>query len=455
MENTDKDQSHVLIIGGGLSGALLAINLLRKKVKRKIIIFDTRTQLGHGLAYSTNHLVHTLNNIPSKLSIDPNNSEDFSEWLLSNKKCERESKELYPPRKYFGEYVLCRLNEAIDVGKTHGTTLTFVNDEVTNLQDLPNQVIVSTKNNGTWFGNVAVIATGLSQKSKTDNLQSELSGLIFDPWDIEGMREIKENARILIVGSGLTMVDALFSLKEINHNGSIHVISRHGLIPHPRIQSNPWPDFLKENKAIKTPRQALSIIRSECKKAQSAGFGWQAPIDAIRSSIGELWYKASDAHKRQFIHHLRALWENHLHRCPPAGYDLIKDLQEKGLLTFEASKLISLNKRNSEISARIKRKCATSTQDVEFDHVIIACGMDYDWTHFKNGLSNTLIFNGTVRPGPLNIGIMTNAAGRIIDKSNKLSERLFALGPPLRGVWWECTSISSIAMQAKALCELI
>ena len=51
----------VVIIGGGLSGTLLAVQLLRQPRGQRIVIIEPRPELGRGEAYSATELGHTLN----------------------------------------------------------------------------------------------------------------------------------------------------------------------------------------------------------------------------------------------------------------------------------------------------------------------------------------------------------------------------------------------------------
>jgi uncharacterized NAD(P)/FAD-binding protein YdhS len=39
----------------------------------------------------------------------------------------------------------------------------------------------------------------------------------------------------------------------------------------------------------------------------------------------------------------------------------------------------------------------------------------------------------------------------VLDEEGRAASRLFAMGPPLRGVWWESTAVTDVASQAKAL----
>lgn len=52
-------EADVLIIGGGLSGNLLAMQLLRLADARRIVVVEPRAELGRGEAYSATELGHT------------------------------------------------------------------------------------------------------------------------------------------------------------------------------------------------------------------------------------------------------------------------------------------------------------------------------------------------------------------------------------------------------------
>ena len=71
----------VLIIGGGLSGTMLAVQLLRQPGMRRILIVEPRAELGRGEAYSATEPGHTLNGNAARMSADPDNPDDLTHWL--------------------------------------------------------------------------------------------------------------------------------------------------------------------------------------------------------------------------------------------------------------------------------------------------------------------------------------------------------------------------------------
>jgi len=71
----------ILIVGGGLSGAMLAAQLLRLPGKRQVLVIEPRAELGRGEAYSAVELGHTLNGNAARMSVDPDNADDLTQWL--------------------------------------------------------------------------------------------------------------------------------------------------------------------------------------------------------------------------------------------------------------------------------------------------------------------------------------------------------------------------------------
>lgn len=74
----------VLIIGGGLSGTMLAVQLLRLPGRRQILVIEPRAELGRGEAYSAVELGHTLNGNAARMSVDPDNPDDLTQWLTEH-----------------------------------------------------------------------------------------------------------------------------------------------------------------------------------------------------------------------------------------------------------------------------------------------------------------------------------------------------------------------------------
>ncbi|WP_311886589.1 MULTISPECIES: FAD/NAD(P)-binding protein [unclassified Pseudomonas] len=452
----------ILIIGGGLSGTMLAVQLLRLPGRRKVLIIEPRAELGRGEAYSAVELGHTLNGNAARMSVDPDNPDDLTQWLTEyiagggwpeSAEQKVSISELFPPRGLFGVYVQQRLAEARRVGALNGSSVEHIRAEAVNLQVGADSVQLTLSNGQALRGGFAVLATGMFPAARTpQKASSGLNAAALDPWDVAAMRQLDPQSTVLIIGSGLTMVDAVVSLEQAGHRGPIEVFSRHGLLPHVRRQPPAWVDFLGEDHSIRTPRQLLRELRRQCQAAIAQGIDWQAPLDTVRVHIARLWSQATDRQRRQFVRHVRPWWESHHHRSPPLSAALVERLYKEGRLRIQAASFKGLEPSPEDgVSIRIRRRGESQTCVVQGAALINSSGIEYDWRRVARPLPQQVLARGLVQPGPLALGIAAAVDGAVLDAEGLAASRLFALGPPLRGMWWESTAVTDVALQAKAL----
>ncbi|MFJ2363177.1 FAD/NAD(P)-binding protein [Pseudomonas sp. NPDC087697] len=464
-QTTDTIRSaDILIVGGGLSGALLAAQLMRLPGKRQVLVIEPRAELGRGEAYSAVELGHTLNGNAARMSVDPDNTDDLTQWLsafIANggwPESDQQSvpvAELFPPRGIFGLYVQQRLAEAQAVGALYGSSVEHVRGEVIDLQTEEHTTLLTLSDGSRLRGAFAVLATGLFPAARTPQTESTgLNAAAVDPWDVAAMTQLDPQSTVLIIGSGLTMVDAVVSLEQAGHRGPIEVFSRHGLLPHVRRQPPAWVDFLAEDPDIRSPRQLMHELRRHCRAAMADGIDWQAPLDTVRVHIGRLWSQATDVQRRQFVRHVRPWWESHHHRSPPLSAELVARLHQEGRLRIQAASFKGLApSAEGRVSIRIRRRGESEVTVVSGDALINSSGIEYDWRRVARPLPQQLLTRGLIRPGPLALGIAADAGGAVLDAEGQISSRLFAMGPPLRGMWWESTAVTDVASQAKALAQ--
>ncbi|MBF7141217.1 MULTISPECIES: FAD/NAD(P)-binding protein [Pseudomonas] len=447
----------VAIVGGGLSGALLAMQLLHRPGPRRIVICEPRAQVGRGEAYSAVALSHTLNGNAARMSIDPDAPDDLTHWLTAyidgggwpeSALQQVPVAQLFPPREVFGTYARQRLAEAL--ASSPGSTLEHAQAEVVDLCINEQGATLVLEGGVQWQAARVVLATGVFTAVRTQRTgNAAFSGL--DPWDIQAMAALPKDGRVIIVGAGLTMIDALLSLEQAGHQGPIQVFSRHGLLPQPRRQPPDWEDFLAHWEGPATPRALSTELRRHCRLAAEQGVDWQAPLDTVRAHVGRLWHQASEFHQRQFVRHLRPWWESHHHRSPPQGAALLQRLRTEGRLSIEAASLQSVVSTTQGVQLALRRRGEAATCLIEGAAVINSSGIEYDWRRVAKPLPQRLLAQGLVKPGPLALGIDADDGGAVRDAAGQASSVLFSLGPPLRGLWWESTAVTDVAAQAKAL----
>ncbi|MBI3908869.1 MAG: FAD/NAD(P)-binding protein, partial [Pseudomonas fluorescens] len=207
------NDADILIVGGGLSGAMLAAQLMRLPGRRRVLVIEPRAELGRGEAYSAVELGHTLNGNAARMSVDPDNADDLTQWLTGYIEAggwpESDQQhvpisELFPPRGIFGLYARQRLAQAQAVGALNGSTVEHVQAEVVDLQADADAVRLTLSDSRCVQGAFAVLATGMFPAARTPQTRSSgLNAAALDPWDVAAMQRLDPQSTVMIIGSGL------------------------------------------------------------------------------------------------------------------------------------------------------------------------------------------------------------------------------------------------------------
>jgi uncharacterized NAD(P)/FAD-binding protein YdhS len=100
----------IAVIGGGFTGSLLSIHLLREAPPdTRLYLFDRSGCFGSGLAYSTKHAGHLLNVPAGRMSAFPDRPRDFLTWL-ERQPCHvlagvAPAENAFVPRHLYGAYM--------------------------------------------------------------------------------------------------------------------------------------------------------------------------------------------------------------------------------------------------------------------------------------------------------------------------------------------------------------
>ncbi|MGA2049496.1 MAG: FAD/NAD(P)-binding protein, partial [Terracidiphilus sp.] len=105
-------KASLVIVGGGCSGLLVAVQLLRRGFRGTLTIVEPRRNLGRGLAYSTPFEEQLLNVPAGKMSALPDEPSHFLDWLHLRGFAEAAHGH-FAPRKLYGEYLEELLQNAI------------------------------------------------------------------------------------------------------------------------------------------------------------------------------------------------------------------------------------------------------------------------------------------------------------------------------------------------------
>lgn len=454
----DHNHRHsITIIGGGFAGTLTAIKLLDAATQPlDITIIERRADLGRGVAYSTTEAVHLVNGPANIFSLHPDDPEHLARWLTGNGAANgwqppEDVAASTPPRYLFGTYVRDELRRAIADARGRGT-LRHVRSPATSLRSAANHVRVTLDNGDAIEADEVVLALGVFQAEPSAQ-EAKVAGhpaFAANPWDPTALDRLADGRDILVIGSSLSMVDAVASLEARGYRGSYQVISRRGQFVESRRNAEPARDFLADRPLPATARSLLSLVKAERRAIAQAGEDWQGLPLAIRPHILPLWQKASDRERLRFTRHLRAFWDVTAHRSAPDTHAAIEQAFGEKRLSHRAARLIELAPDGDRIVATLRTRLGVET--LAFDGVIDCRGHQlHDWRRIPDRFVQSLLASGEVRPHSTGFGIDATTDGALISRDGHVHRNLSAIGHPLRGVAWESSSITEQRAQAIVL----
>src|SRR5690606_4531716 len=163
---------------------------------------------------------------------------------------------------------------------------------------------------------------------------------------------------ILLVGTGLTMIDVVLSLLEQHFTGKIIAVSPKGYLPMVHQHTTPYPVFRDELKSPFNLTEIYASLKTHIRKALEQGSSCEALIDSLRPRTQEIWQGLSREDKTRFMRHLSSLWSIFRHRISPQVSERIEAARQGGQLEIRAGRLqnaIDLSGK-TEVTLRLRNQ---------------------------------------------------------------------------------------------------
>jgi uncharacterized NAD(P)/FAD-binding protein YdhS len=440
----------ITIIGGGASGTLLALNLLKNEAAHlNINLVERRNRIGRGVAFGTTRESHLLNVPAGRMGAFADDVEHFHKWLSDT------GREFAPsdfvPRVLYGEYLRTLINDAAE--SDGGRRLKLIDDEAVDLSVNENSAEVILGSGEILPSDRVVLAFGNFKPPhpSVPNVEFTRSERYFqDPWNSKLYETIEPDDEVFIIGTGLSMVDVVLHLHRHEHRGRIQAISTRGLLPAVHKLGFTYPSFESELKDKTRITDLLKTVRRHMKASAVSGSDWRAVIDSMRPVTQQIWTDLPLAEKRIFKQHLSRYWNIARHRMPPEAADVLDRMQSAGGLEILAGRLtdIRINEnQNFEVEyTQIGERRTASAR------IVVNCiGSESNFAKIDSMLVRNLIGRRHIRTDRLTMGIDAEPDGRVIDRTENPSEVVFTLGTALKGILWESTAIPEIRTQARDL----
>jgi uncharacterized NAD(P)/FAD-binding protein YdhS len=427
--------ARVAVVGGGASGSLQALHLLRAGAK-SVTLIERAREPGRGVAYSTRRPEHLLNVPARRMSAFADDPGHFTRWL------ERRGggADDFAPRMVYGDYLTGLLAASDDRIET-------IRGEAVDIE--PGQMIRLADGRGIEADS-AILAPGNFRPATPRGLDPRALGDIWvdDPWGRDLAEGLAPGDTILLLGTGLTAVDAALTLDAAGFQGRIVAVSRRGLAPRGHAEreamSAPEEDL---------PSHCVALLRRV--RARSGEIGWRSAVHELRSVTQAIWAGADEDERRRFLRHLRPWWDVHRHKLAPAVFERIEAMQAAARLVLGGAKLVSAEAADGQALVRLRARGGDTVETLRAARIVNCTGPEADIVRSGEPLLAALLASGRIRPDPLRIGIDVDPQCRARDVAGTPSNSLFAIGPVTRGAFWESVAVPDIRVQAQDVAERI
>ena len=449
----------VAVIGGGFSGTTLAAQLLRHSGPSFSVVVIERAGLpGRGLAYGTESDAHLLNVPAQDMSAFPEDPKHFLRWAKSNFDWETQPGS-FLPRRVYGHYLGSVVSDAILSDRER--RLHWKKDEARAIASTgDSEIEIELRSGDRILADKVVLALGnfpssdpfLPGRSGATRPHGRPERYFASPWSEASFAGLERLHSILLLGSGLTAIDAAVEFRRRGFTGTIHFLSRHGLLPCSHQAHAPWPVFWNEH-SPKSARGLLRLVREQVCEAQRQGIDWRGVINSLRAVTPRIWQSLPQAEQRRFLRHLRPYWEVHRHRAAAEIAQLIADEKSSCRIQLHAGRITNYREDGHAVEITYRQRGSAEEHPLLVDRVINCTAPETDCRRLRDPLLTNLLKRGMVRPDPLFLGLDVSADGALIDQDGMISESLYTIGPARKGSLWESTAVPEIREQARRLVE--
>lgn len=378
----------IAIIGGGFSGTLTFANLVRSLPKGASLTLIDRTA-GRGLAYGTAKPEHLLNVRADFMGAFADNVKHFYEWCLKKHPEKNIEGTSFVPRLMFGEYLEDILTDALKSAEERGVLAITTSSHAVDMSASGYKITLS--DNRVIQARHVVLATGNPPPAPFPFAPSDDNRFIRNVWKTQW--SAPPSGEVVIIGTGLTMIDLVITLRKQGFKGLITAFSPRSLLPAPHAQPVPY-----QMTPPHAPYSALSLL-GFVKKAIKEHGDWRGVIDSLRPYTQKLWAGLSIPERKRFLRHLFVFWNVRRHRAAPHLIADIEEQKQNGTLRIICSRVSSITPTDDGLNVIYNKG------NIKASLVLQATGPDYGLHRNLDPLIISLLKQKLITPHPLGLGV--------------------------------------------------
>ncbi|MBA8888585.1 putative NAD(P)/FAD-binding protein YdhS [Dokdonella fugitiva] len=439
----------IAVIGGGAAGSALVARLLRDAASHgapafALHWFGGRRAPGRGVAYDTADPLHLLNVRAANMSLFADAPDDFLGYAQARGIAASDGQFL--PRSIYGDYLDATLSSLRATSGREVDLVLHATEAVALRPRADRRFEVVARDHDAVVADEIVLAIGALPPAALPGVTPAAlasGAYATDPWG--PLTPLRTPGHVLVIGTGLSAVDALLGAAARWPRALLTAVSRRGRLPalHADHVLAPYAGreaLLRDLGGDADPRRWLRRFRAA---THDPTVDWRAVLDAVRAQTPRLWATLDETRRRRFLRHLRPLWEVARHRVPPQTAARIEALRAGGRLRVLAARVASIDGRGP-LRVRLHPRGEARPHALAVDHAIQATGLEADARSTPHVLVRQLVDERLVRADALGLGLAAAADGRLLRAEGTPWPNLHALGTLLRGSLWECGAMPEI-----------
>ena len=424
----------IIIVGGGASGVVMAAHLLKSpNPDLRVTLIEKRPHFGQGIAYSTLLSAHVLNVSAAGMSAYADDPGNFWRWLLERGLATPDQAPVYAPRSLYARY-LKELLDDLETRERETGRLRLIREESLSIMPTPSGVEVALANGTSVVAHLAVLATGHDEEAAQGHAIRMGS---------EADTALPSDSRVMVLGTGLSMVDAFLALEQRGHRGDTAMMS-------PHRKGNPIKLDVADIPLGTQLSYFVGWFRDLIKENQKAGIDWRDVVDGLRPFNQKIWQNWPASAKRRFVEHTKAWWDIHRHRMAPEVYARVTEAVQSSRIRLVAGRVVDIE-GNGEFTVQVQSRHTQRLETFEVARIYDCSGIVRDISTSSNSVVRSLVDRGLARPDPLRIGLDVSANCEIIASDGGVSAKILAVGPLTRGTFFEIDAIPDIRVQCARL----
>jgi uncharacterized NAD(P)/FAD-binding protein YdhS len=449
----------IVVIGAGAAGTLSALHLGRTARRRgtplDVVLVDPGPTPGRGTAYGTVDPQHLLNVPAQGMSALPEEPGHFVAWQARRHPDHVAEPGAFASRAEWGRY----LEETLVQTYTPDVPVALRHDlaRATGLRRHGAGLRVSLDHARALRADAVVLATGERDPGVGWAPQALATSAFFvpDPWAPGALDVVRRDAAgpadVLLVGSGLTMVDVVLSLTHPRRRPHryLHVVSRSGALPARHADQPPLAAIPEIDDWGSTLAEYWVRAREHVARVERATGDWRAAVEGLRTVVQPLWQRLGEEDRLEFLRQDAAAWGRVRHRMPPSSADVLRALERSGVVTRGAAEVLGAEPLNRG-GLRVTLSDGTVR---EVGWVVNCTGRSMVVDRADPLFDDLLAPHGGVAQARLataGLGLVTHH-GLVVDSAGSTEAPVWALGSLRRGELLESTAIPEIRSQAAAL----